>query len=202
MRQGAALTGVVWGTIPLVLRAADGDPWVKVFYRVAFAAVVIGIWMLATGRWREFATLDTRERWQLATQGLLLTANWLLFLTALDLTEVATTGFFDGNGLAWYPMRGFDAHHDLDPKTLPGGATLPARTASVPDTGAATLADVDAAIDVLAERLGHEHHADDGRTAERRPDGERGTRRGQLTRVWRTWWNAPGRPCCAGPFPP
>ena len=84
------LTGVVWGTIPLVLRASDGDPWVKVFYRVVFAALVIGIWMLATGRWRELATLDRKKRGQLATQGLLLTANWLLFLTALDLTEVAT----------------------------------------------------------------------------------------------------------------
>ncbi len=85
-----ALTGVVWGTIPLVLRAADGDPWVKVFYRVVFASIVIGSWMLATGRWRELATLDRQKRRQLAGQGLLLTLNWLLFLTALDLTEVAT----------------------------------------------------------------------------------------------------------------
>ncbi len=85
-----ALTGVVWGTIPLVLRASDGDPWVKVFYRVLFAALVIGIWMLATGRWRELTTMDRQKRRQLAGQGLLLTANWLLFLTALDLTEVAT----------------------------------------------------------------------------------------------------------------
>ncbi len=72
------------------------------------------------------------------------------FASSTDPTEVPTAGFFDGNGLAWYPMRGFDAHHDLEPKTLPGGATLPVRTASVPDTGAATLADVDAAVDVLA----------------------------------------------------
>ena len=85
-----ALTGVIWGTIPLVLRAADGDPWVKVFYRVVFAGLVILIWMLATGRWRELTTLDRTKRWQLAGQGLLLTLNWLLFLTALDLTEVAT----------------------------------------------------------------------------------------------------------------
>ena len=61
-----ALTGVIWGTIPLVLRAADGDPWVKVFYRVVFAGLVILIWMLATGRWRELTTLDRTKRWQLA----------------------------------------------------------------------------------------------------------------------------------------
>ncbi len=72
------------------------------------------------------------------------------FVSATDITEVAATGFLDGNGLAWYPMRGFDAYHDLEPKTLPGDTTLPARTASSPDTGAATLADVDAAVEVLA----------------------------------------------------
>jgi uncharacterized protein (DUF1800 family) len=47
------------------------------------------------------------------------------------------------------PMRGFDAHHDLQPKTLLNGTTLPARTASAPDTGTATLLDVNAAIDNL-----------------------------------------------------
>ncbi|MRR11887.1 EamA family transporter, partial [bacterium] len=85
-----AATGVVWGTIPLVLRSADGDPWVKVFYRVLFAAVVVGAWMLASGRWRELTTLTKQKWWQVISQGLLLTLNWLLFLTALDLTAVAT----------------------------------------------------------------------------------------------------------------
>lgn len=85
-----ALTGVIWGTIPLVLRAADGDTWVKVFYRVLFAAIVVGVWMLASGRWRELTTLGRRKWWQVISQGLLLTVNWLLFLSALDLTEVAT----------------------------------------------------------------------------------------------------------------
>lgn len=85
-----ALTGIVWGTIPLVLRAADGDPWVKVFYRVLFATVVIGIWMLLTGRWRELLTLGAKKWGQVIGQGLLLMVNWLLFLTALDMTEVAT----------------------------------------------------------------------------------------------------------------
>lgn len=85
-----ALTGVVWGTIPLVLRAATADPWVKVFYRVLFATIVVGVWMLATGRWREVATLDRHKWWQVISQGLLLTVNWLFFLTALDMTEVAT----------------------------------------------------------------------------------------------------------------
>lgn len=85
-----ALTGVVWGTIPLVLRAADGAPWVKVFFRVFFAVIVVGGWMLVSGGWRELATLGRKKWLQVASQGLLLTLNWLLFLTALDLTEVAT----------------------------------------------------------------------------------------------------------------
>ncbi len=51
----------MWGTIPLVLRAADGDPSVKVFYRVFFAAIVIGVWMLATGGWREVTSLDAAQ---------------------------------------------------------------------------------------------------------------------------------------------
>lgn len=46
-------------------------------------------------------------------------------------------------------MRGFDAHHDLAPKTLLNGATLPSRTASAPDVGTATMLDVNAAIDNL-----------------------------------------------------
>jgi RarD protein len=84
------LAGIIWGTIPIALRAADGAPTVKVFFRVFFAAVVIGVWMLFGGRWRELAELD-RAKWrQVITQGLLLTLNWFLFLTALDLTTVAT----------------------------------------------------------------------------------------------------------------
>lgn len=47
------------------------------------------------------------------------------------------------------PMKGFDAEHDLGPKTLLLGATTPARTASPGTTGTATMADVNAAIDNL-----------------------------------------------------
>ena len=47
------------------------------------------------------------------------------------------------------PMKGWDAEHDLAPKSLLLGATTPARAASPGSTGTATLADVDAAIDNL-----------------------------------------------------
>jgi uncharacterized protein (DUF1800 family) len=47
------------------------------------------------------------------------------------------------------PMKGWDEWHDCDPKTLLLGATTPARTPSPGNTGTATMADVNAAIDNL-----------------------------------------------------
>lgn len=47
------------------------------------------------------------------------------------------------------PMRMWDEFHDVTPKALLNGVTLPARTASDPDTGAAGLADLNAAVDML-----------------------------------------------------
>ncbi|PKQ29683.1 MAG: hypothetical protein CVT60_04055 [Actinobacteria bacterium HGW-Actinobacteria-10] len=82
--------GLIWGSIPLVLRAADGSSAVKVFFRVAFAAVVVGAYMLTNGSWRELGTWSGPKWRQVITQGALLTLNWLLFLTALDMTDVAT----------------------------------------------------------------------------------------------------------------
>ena len=45
-----ALCGVIWGTIPLLLRAADGASVAKVFFRVAFGGGAIWLWLLVTGR--------------------------------------------------------------------------------------------------------------------------------------------------------
>ena len=85
-----AIAGVIWGTIPLVLRAADGASVIKVFYRVMFAAVGIFAFMLATGRMREITGLSRPKLLQVAAQGVILTVNWVLFLSALDMTNVAT----------------------------------------------------------------------------------------------------------------
>jgi drug/metabolite transporter (DMT)-like permease len=46
--------------------------------------------MTATGGWAEVRSLPRRRLWQLVVQGVILTVNWVLFLTALDLTNVAT----------------------------------------------------------------------------------------------------------------
>ncbi len=82
--------GLIWGTIPLALRAADGSSLVKVFYRVAIAAVVMVVWQASRGSLREFAELPRRKLLDVAAQGALLALNWVLFLSALDLTDVAT----------------------------------------------------------------------------------------------------------------
>jgi len=85
-----ALAGVIWGTIPLVLRASDGASIIKVFYRVLFAALALVAWMAATGRLSEITSLPKRKLLQVAGQGVVLTVNWVLFLSALDMTNVAT----------------------------------------------------------------------------------------------------------------
>jgi drug/metabolite transporter (DMT)-like permease len=85
-----AAAGVIWGTIPLVLRAADGASLIKVFYRVLFAGVVIFAWLTLRGGLGELRRLPRRKLGQLVGQGAILTVNWVLFLTALDLTNVAT----------------------------------------------------------------------------------------------------------------
>ena len=95
-----AIAGLIWGTIPLVLRAADGASVVKVFYRVFFAAIAIAIWMAATGQLGEIRALPRKKLLQVAVQGVILTVNWVLFLTALDLTNVATAELL-GAGLAF-----------------------------------------------------------------------------------------------------
>lgn len=85
-----ALSGLIWGTIPLLLRAADGAPVIKVFFRVVFAGVVTGLWMLLSGKWRELRELSAADIRAVVIQGLILTLNWFLFLTAFDLTTIAT----------------------------------------------------------------------------------------------------------------
>ena len=85
-----ALAGVIWGTIPLVLRAADGASVIKVFYRVLFAGIAIFVYMALSGRLREIREMPRAKLLQVAVQGVVLTVNWVLFLSALDLTNVAT----------------------------------------------------------------------------------------------------------------
>ena len=85
-----AAMGLVWGTIPLFLRAADGASVVKVFFRVFVAALAIAGWCAARGGLRDVTRLSRAKLGQLCVQGVILTLNWVFFLTALDMTNVAT----------------------------------------------------------------------------------------------------------------
>ncbi|HEX8281614.1 MAG TPA: DUF1800 family protein, partial [Chthoniobacterales bacterium] len=76
-----------------------------------------------------------------------------------DITELARvfTGLSFGNNANFQlyprdftvPMKGWDAYHDCNAKTLLRGLQLPARSASAGNTGTATMADVSAAVDNL-----------------------------------------------------
>lgn len=57
--------------------------------------------------------------------------------------------FNEYNGDFTSLMKGWDEHHDLQPKTLLLGASTPARTASSGNTGSATMADIEALMDCL-----------------------------------------------------
>jgi uncharacterized protein (DUF1800 family) len=79
--------------------------------------------------------------------------------TNANITELARvfTGLAFGNSANFglyprdftVPMKGWDAEHDLAPKTLLLGVTTPARAASPGNTGTATMADVNAAVNCL-----------------------------------------------------
>jgi uncharacterized protein (DUF1800 family) len=80
--------------------------------------------------------------------------------TNADITELARvfTGLaFGGTNVNFglhprdftVPMKAWDAEHDLEPKRLVGGVMTPARTASPGNTGTATMADVEMAVDHL-----------------------------------------------------
>jgi drug/metabolite transporter (DMT)-like permease len=95
------IAGLVWGTIPLVIRFVDGASVIKVFYRVVFAVLGIALWMAATGQLAEVRALSRHKLRQVAVQGVILTANWVLFLSALDLTNVATAELLAYTGPVW-----------------------------------------------------------------------------------------------------
>lgn len=84
-----ALAAVSWGTIPLLVRAVDASPLVIVFWRVVFEGLTIGLLLAVRGRLGELKHLSRRSLLVLAGQGLMLALNWVLFFSALALTDVA-----------------------------------------------------------------------------------------------------------------
>jgi uncharacterized protein (DUF1800 family) len=129
------------------------NPTTKTFPDENFAREVmqlfsIGLWMLnddgtrmLDGQGRPIPTYDNSNITEFAR-----------VFTGLSFGQLAngspaTFGAYDGDFTV--PMKGWDSEHDLGAKTLLSGVTTPARTASPGNTGTATMADVDAAIDCL-----------------------------------------------------
>lgn len=84
-----ALAATIWGSIPVLVREVDASPLVIVFWRVFFAGLVIGGYLLFRGRLAEVKALPRRRVIALVGMGALLTLNWVLFFGALTLTDVS-----------------------------------------------------------------------------------------------------------------
>lgn len=135
------------------VRNKKADPAANTFPDENFAREVqqlfsIGLWELEQDGTR---TLDPMTGQPIPTYTNVHITNFARVFTGLSYGPQSETNFnVYPNPPKWLvPMRGYDVHHDLAPKTLLRGMTLPARTASSPDTGAATMLDVNAAIDNL-----------------------------------------------------
>jgi drug/metabolite transporter (DMT)-like permease len=83
------LAGVIWGSIPIFVRMVDASPFVIVFWRVAFAAVAVLLYLLITGKVVELRRVKRRTLLALLAVGALLAGNWALFFGAFALTRVA-----------------------------------------------------------------------------------------------------------------
>ena len=103
----------------------------------------IGLWMLNQDGTRQ---LDAQNQPIPTYTNANITENARVF-TGLSFGGT-NTNFGASEGDLTVLMKGFDAEHDLEPKNL-FGTMLPLRTASAGSTGTATLADVNALIDIL-----------------------------------------------------
>ncbi len=84
-----ALAAVTWGTIPLFVRAVHTNAVVIVFWRVVFAGAAIGAVGLVTGQLKTWRAVPVRRRFAILGMGVLLALNWVLYLSAMQLTSVA-----------------------------------------------------------------------------------------------------------------
>lgn len=87
----ALVTAGFWATLPVALKLTleQVDPWTLTWARFAFAALVLGAWLAWRGEWRRFGALPSRGWWLLAIAGLMLVANYVLYLLGLHATTPA-----------------------------------------------------------------------------------------------------------------
>ncbi|MDZ4063133.1 MAG: EamA family transporter, partial [Coriobacteriia bacterium] len=84
-----AIAATIWGSIPVFVRAVDASSFVIVFWRVTFAGATLLLYLAFRRRLGEIVRLPARRKFAIMGMGALLTVNWLLFFTALQLTGVA-----------------------------------------------------------------------------------------------------------------
>lgn len=84
-----AAAGLIWGSIALLTRQVQTSAFVIVFWRVTFAGLTIATYLGAKRRLGELVRLPARRKLALAGMGTLLGLNWVLFFSALKLTDVA-----------------------------------------------------------------------------------------------------------------
>jgi len=84
-----AIAATIWGSIPVLVRSVDANSFVIVFWRVFFAGIVLAAYLIASRRLHEIFALPRRTKFALVGMGALLTLNWVLFFTAIRLTDVA-----------------------------------------------------------------------------------------------------------------
>jgi len=84
-----AFAGLVWGSIAIFVRQIDTSPFVIVFWRVTFAGIVTTAYLIARGRLGELVALPSRKRLAIGSMGVLLALNWVLFMGAFQLVDVA-----------------------------------------------------------------------------------------------------------------
>jgi len=129
-----ALSGVLWGTIPLLVRSIEPivvdvrllgggiemTSAVIVFWRVAFSAIALAMIITARRSWSVLISTGRRSLLALIMNGVLLATHWVLFFGALTMTDVAIAEFLTFTGpiyvAALIPLV---SSEDFDRRVLP-----------------------------------------------------------------------------------
>lgn len=86
-----------WGVAPVYFKQLGfADPLEVVVYRVLVSVLLLGLLILVLGLWREVRGLSARQAGGLTLSGLLISANWLLFVWAVFNQRMldASLGYF------------------------------------------------------------------------------------------------------------
>ena len=90
---------VMWGVFPLYFRAlAQVSPWVIVCHRILWSAVFLGLIVTAQREWPQLTPVVRvgRNLRMLAAGGLLIAANWLIFIYSVTTDQLleSSLGYF------------------------------------------------------------------------------------------------------------